>query len=1159
MVDECKNISGQLKPYPLYRRLVKIILWTVFALVLALYGTITCLVSVLSPDKLTPIVSRLANNYLDADVTVSKVEFSAMSTYPYLRLDVDSLTVVSPVFSKLKNDTALYLPSYSDTLFSIDKFVGELNLPALFTGELNINNVILGGLAVNVVTANDSVGNYNIFRPSDAESSDEGALIMPEIVLHHFVIDRPKELRYYDAQSKTCADLILTAELSKDNRMPFYHVNFGGNLNSPLLGLINLSELPFGFDGDIIWNSADPYKLVLEDCRTGVDFIGAEFDLGLDFGKEFTVQKFDVSFQPIGLKELLSVVPDSLRNIYHLDALKSDAVLCVSAHLDSAFNFAADTIPYASAALEIPKCKLIYGNARFESFATTMALNLRGNDLNDATLNISSFDISGPATDLKLSAKVSEILTDPLINARVDGYTNLSKLPPPIMNHIDGHISGALKAAVSIIGRPSMFDRNKFHLLRVDGDLDGRQVYWLSSDTSNMVFVNDACLQFGTNKRFEHSKDLLAATVKIDSIDALSGGTAVNATALALGIAAENSRPSRDTTLVVPMGGGLSLKTLTVESISDSAGVRFRDISGRVAMRRYDNMLRVPEFIFNLAIKRMAAGSLDARMLFSDSKLDFNAHKLPPRKISGRFKRTVDSIRHLRPDIPLDSVYMLAIKRHSRHHGHRVHSQFTDSMTEIIDWGTSKGVRRLLLGWKLQGVLSSGRAVFFTPHFPLRNRLENFNVTFNNDSLAFSEMAYKVGRSDFLAAGKVTNIRRSLTSRKGHVPLKLQFETLSDTVDVNQIADGFFRGAAYSRSRHKQNLDLGIVDNDDFERELDASHDVLSDTMSPLLIPFNIEADIKVKAKNILYSDLLLHDMDGSVLVYDGAVNLHRLKASSEIGSVDLSALYSAPDAKNMRFGFGLQVNRFDIERFMTMIPALDSIMPLLRDISGIIDADIAATSKISSNMDIDLPSLTAAIKLHGDSLQLLDAETFRTIAKWLMFKNKKRNIIDHMNVELIINDNQMYLYPFIFDIDRYRLGVQGQNDLALNFNYLISVLKSPLPFKFGITLKGNPDDYKIRLGRAKFDEKQALQRSIDVDTTRINLIDQIENVFRRGVRRSEFAKLKVPNTASMAADIKLDDRPVSAADSLVFINEGLIPAPQAADVTNLNSNERND
>jgi hypothetical protein len=213
-----------------------------------------------------------------------------------------------------------------------------------------------------------------------------------------------------------------------------------------------------------------------------------------------------------------------------------------------------------------------------------------------------------------------------------------------------------------------------------------------------------------------------------------------------------------------------------------------------------------------------------------------------------------------------------------------------------------------------------------------------------------------------------------------------------------------------------------------------------------------------------------------------------------------------------------------------------------LRDFSGVISADIAATSNITRSMDIDMPSLQAAIKLSGDSLVLIDPETFKIMSKWLMFKDKNKNVIDHMDVQLTVEDNVMQLYPFIFDFDRYRLGVQGSNDLAMNFNYHVAVLKSPIPFKFGINIKGNTDKYKIRLGRAKLNEKTALQIAA-TDTTRVNLVHQIQNVFRRGVRTANFARVNVSDI-KRAASINLSEDTLSHLDSLRFIQEGLIPAP---------------
>ena len=170
-------------------------------------------------------------------------------------------------------------------------------------------------------------------------------------------------------------------------------------------------------------------------------------------------------------------------------------------------------------------------------------------------------------------------------------------------------------------------------------------------------------------------------------------------------------------------------------------------------------------------------------------------------------------------------------------------------------------------------------------------------------------------------------------------------------------------------------------------------------------------------------------------------------------------------------------------------------------------------------------------------------------MAKWLMFKDKQHNLIKHMSVSFLVEDNMLRVYPFIFDIDRYRLGVRGYNDLDFNFDYHVAVLKSPLPFKFGINIKGSPDKYKIRVGGAKFKADEAVDRPVVVDSARVNLIGQIEDIFRRGVSRSRFAGLQVGERPS-AASIDLSTDTLTRADSLSLMREGLIPPELTKDNT---------
>ena len=146
---------------------------------------------------------------------------------------------------------------------------------------------------------------------------------------------------------------------------------------------------------------------------------------------------------------------------------------------------------------------------------------------------------------------------------------------------------------------------------------------------------------------------------------------------------------------------------------------------------------------------------------------------------------------------------------------------------------------------------------------------------------------------------------------------------------------------------------------------------------------------------------------------------------------------------------------------------------------------------------------------IKGDSLVLMDGETFAEISKTLMFKNKKRNVFDSISVNLTVQDGNVTVYPFLLQIDRYKAAVGGTQGLDMNFNYHISVLKSPLPFKAGVNITGNLDKMKIRIGKAKY--KDAVITPVEirkVDSTRVNMGQEIIHSFERVISRTYRGKL---------------------------------------------------
>ena len=146
---------------------------------------VTLVVWILSPAKLTPLVERHASEYLNADLRAERIELTFWHTFPHLTLDVDSLRLTSRSLRGLPDSIAATLPADADSLLTLGRFHGEIDLLPLLAGRIALRDVELHRPAVNLVQVSDSVANYLIMPPSDeAATPDTTALALPPISIH---------------------------------------------------------------------------------------------------------------------------------------------------------------------------------------------------------------------------------------------------------------------------------------------------------------------------------------------------------------------------------------------------------------------------------------------------------------------------------------------------------------------------------------------------------------------------------------------------------------------------------------------------------------------------------------------------------------------------------------------------------------------------------------------------------------------------------------------------------------------------------------------------------------------------------------------------------------------------------------------------------------
>ncbi|MDE6631474.1 MAG: AsmA-like C-terminal region-containing protein [Muribaculaceae bacterium] len=1143
----------------LFAKIIKVCGWTVFSVVAIGCILLFCAVKFIESDRLAPMIEEIANDYVDGQVKLGKIKLGFHPHFPILGVEIENLSVISHAFDSLPADKRGLLPNYADSLLTLDYLEGSVDIKRLIVGnELSLHDVVLRGLGVNLVIAQNGKANYDIIA-LHADTADTSKKKMPGFRINRFALEHPKEIRFYNAADATSASVLLLTDAALDgNEQPTYRLKINGNVTSPKATLItNLDKISFGVNGKVYWNPSEPGVVAMDEMELRGAFIRAVVAGEIDLTESPIIRKGSVELKPVAISDLLTILPDSIRREHGLydPYFSTDATIGGRLELLQPMNLAMDTLPAAKINIAIPTSALNYGKAHLKDITLEAAINTEINLPDKTTVDLQQLTVAGPGTQLKASAFVATPISDPSFDANIEGKVDFRDLPPIVLEKIAGYLSGVVTADLNAKGSVSMFKPEHLHRLVADGSVTAKDVYFLSADTSKMVEIGNARIDLDS-KRIVDNMPLLKTKIAVDTATILVSGVDLALGSISLDAGMDTSGRNRgDSARMVPISGDLKVGRFNIISITDSAGAKIRNIGGTVSLKGTKRSGNIPEIIASLNIGNVSAGSLSDRVIMRDTKVNASLYKTSAAaKTKQAVKKKRAAHREYSYIAPKDVYKYVYYTRKHRKRTRRVYGDVGAQDEEVLVWNLTPQFRRFLNEWKIGGSVNTSNASLLTPLFPLHTRISTVALTFDNDSVNISNISVEAGRSDITMSGLISNVRRALTAGVKN-DLKGNLSLLSDTIDINELAASVFTGASYvSDRKHGKIKKLTADDDATLQSKLNALSKKGPGRSSPVLIPVNIDANLRLDARHLLYSDVDLLNMGGDFLIYDGGISIHDMKTNSDVGNLSLSALYSAPKATDMRFGFGLDVKDFNIAKFVKLVPAIDSITPLMHDFSGYIGADIAATCRIDSGMNISLPSLNAAIKITGDNLAFIDPEKYRTLGKWLGFKNKADNTIHSLNVEMTVADGLMRVYPFAFDIDRYRLGIYGYNNLDMDFDYHLSVLKSPIPFKFGITVKGNPKKYKVRFGGAKFNENTVVESTDIVNNARINLVDQIENVFKRGVRNSQFAKLQIAMPAGFDA---LPEAGLSAEDSLRLIKEGVLQPDAVGEGSGVNSSDR--
>ncbi len=1126
----------------------------------------------LTKGTATDLVNRYANEFIEGDLSFGDVSVDLLSRFPKVGITLTdaSITYPSDTYSQWEKESSAMLLKFGkgkegapDTLASFSTFTTYVSLLSLAKGDIKISDLELTKPRIFAKQFGEGIANWNLVMEQSEEDTSE--FILPKVVLEEinlrenpFIIlcSVPDTLfgtfRLKELDLKGRVDITefakAKAEISIDN------LHLAGRIATDTLSY-RMSELRMhksGKDFDMSLKS---------DALAATAFAGR---MKVPFEMSTSMELPDNDFNNINIKSLeanLAHIPFRASGTIHIkdekteinatagidnfnlstfiqeygkalslptSDIETNAVLSLDTKIDGTYCEETGELPEIRAELKIPDSKINLKSLG-RPFKLGLLVKLATNS-GKLDMDLNHIYLDGPGVDLKFNGKAADLLGE---NPTYTAKGNISAildtistaLPDSLGYFGTGNLSGSVKAQIS------------------QKDIDGGIAQLAKKDIS-LEFTADK-LTLGSKKD--------TASIRLDS-------TFVRLAAM--GNTMDDSIRKGERVLGVTADAGR-----IYFKYKDSLRVAVRDVSATV--QNSADFLESKKdkgfypFLGEFNANSIFVNTVDSCLfMVQKTKDEFRISpkadnpQIPVLKLkssnSGIYVKEKANRLGMQ-DVNLDvqaamTTYEKRQRDTTRRRTPRATRTASDFDSEDIKFDLGETLTKYYREWAISGKANFGKVRAITPLFPLENSIENFRGSFTNDEISIDTVTVRSGESNISAYGKVSKLRRAIL-RKGILNLSLGVSTTK--LNANELLAAYLVGSEHLTK--EPNIDNANLSDEEYAEliSIDTTATIQEASGGLIVIPGNIEATLTVDGSNISYGHMDISKVGTLLTIKDRCVQIKDCIAQTNMGQASFNGFYATRSKTDIKTGMNLNFKDITAEKVILMMPAIDTLMPMLKSFQGNMNCEVAATADLDTNMNFKIPSLNGVIRISGDGMHLKTTKELQTLTKLLKFDNTKDIYVDKMSVEGLISHSRLEVFPFEVEVDRYRLAMSGTHSMDMSYRYHVSILKSPLVLKFGVDIYGNNlDEMKYKIGKAKYKNNIPVFSKV-IDEVKYDLGQSIDNIFQKGVNKaiSEHSNMSAIKTmkdnikyvaAEDMATENLDEKETNGLQTMSNIFQGL-------------------
>lgn len=220
--------------------------------------------------------------------------------------------------------------------------------------------------------------------------------------------------------------------------------------------------------------------------------------------------------------------------------------------------------------------------------------------------------------------------------------------------------------------------------------------------------------------------------------------------------------------------------------------------------------------------------------------------------------------------------------------------------------------------------------------------------------------------------------------------------------------------------------------------EAAASSEEDTTALAAIRLPENIKFLLNASIDQLLYDDLNIRNISGTVMLENGQANMENLTMDLLDGSMALSGVYnSVPDAPEVAMDF--KIKGFSFQESFEKFVAIQRLAPIMKNTSGTYSTGLNFNSKLNPDMSPDLSSVNASGTLSTTDL-VTSGKALGKVAQALNNESLSALQIGAMALDFTIRDGELKVEPFDFKAGQVGATVYGTSSLDQSIDYTMNL-----------------------------------------------------------------------------------------------------------------------